>query len=100
MLNHIKKLCLTFYKMRTYRMQTNLSPLWVMKKYGSSKVIEGKPLFLFSLVMGGRRASIMSFQNYIESTPNLLNSIYMNFLYALGTIPFGMLGLTCLKPII
>ena len=81
-------------------MRTNLSPLWVMKKYGSSKVIEGKPPFFFSLVMGGRRASVLSFQNYMESTPNLLNSIYMNFLYALRTIPFGMLGFTCLRPII
>ena len=44
MLNDIMKLCLTFY-----RMGTNLNPLWVLKKYGSSKAIEEETTFQNSL---------------------------------------------------
>ena len=37
------------------RIRTNLSPLWVLKKYGSSKTIEGKPPFCILSKMGDRR---------------------------------------------
>ena len=40
MLNHIKKLGLTFY-----RMGTNLNPLWVLNKYESSEAIEEEIIF-------------------------------------------------------
>ena len=56
----IKKTCLL-----VYRMGTNLSPLCLLKKYGFSKAIEGKPHSSIFLVIGGRRASVLSFQNYI-----------------------------------
>ena len=96
MLNHIKKLCLTFY-----RMGTNLNPLWVLKKYGSSKAIEEETTFQYSLwwwEVGEQEFYL--FKKKIESTQNLMKSLNINFLYALGTIPFGMLGHMCLRPII
>ena len=37
------------------RIRTNLSLLWVLKKYGSSKAIEGKPIFCILSKMGDRR---------------------------------------------
>ena len=91
MLNHIKKLYLAFYKMRTYKMRINLSPLWVMKKYGSSKVIRGETTFLI-LSGDGRQESERSVFSklYQINTKPVQFHIYMNFLYALET-PFGML---------
>ena len=37
------------------RIRTNLSPLWVLKKYGSSKAIEGKPTFCILSELGDMR---------------------------------------------
>ena len=41
--------------------RTNLSPLWVLKKYGSSKAIKGKPLFyiLFEMENGRGKRSVL-----------------------------------------
>ena len=65
MLNHIKKSCLTFY-----RIWTNLNPLWVLKKYDSSKSIEGKPPFCI-LSCDGRQESECSVfsKNGIDTKP-------------------------------
>ena len=81
-------------------MRTNLNPLWVLKKYGSSKAIEGKPSF-YIISSDGRQENERSVFSKIESISNLMNSLNINFLYALGgTIPFKMLGHMCLRPII
>ena len=37
------------------RIRTNLSPLWVLKKYGSSKAIDGKQPFCILSEMGDMR---------------------------------------------
>ena len=50
-----------------YRMGTNPSPLCLLKKYGSSKAMEGKPPFYsLSLVMESRGENVLSIQNYIN----------------------------------
>ena len=48
-------------------MGTNPSPLCLLKKYGSSKAMEGKPPFYsLSLVMESGGENVLSIQNYIN----------------------------------
>ena len=71
----------------------------MLKEYGSSKAIEDKPPFCILSVMGGRRGkrSVFWKVNWIFKN-TLMNSLNINFLYALGTIPFGYWAICVLGP--
>ena len=75
------------------------SILFLLKRYGSSKAVEGYKPFCNLSNDGSKRERVLFLFKRCD-VKNRHVSLYIYTLYALGTILFGLLGLASLKPII